>query len=548
MCEDPFIAFKEDDEYEIRTEVLKDATVFEYILAHDNKVGEERSQLIGVLVSNLISLGWKLPCFDFDMEKSRDFADEIYYSDLYEINLPMIFQVLQKYYNLNVDENVVNLYDVIVNVAKDDSGEQTFLCEYIDQNMDKFIDMLMLCRVPVLDSEENVLKMIEKANSYHQNSLIKYMDTIISSVSKIYQQLDIKAFPIVNKLIRHKKLAYTTNNIFEYHDLYTDLVENDAEHVLNDLLIEFINGFPEKEIIFPVGQVEDYKNKYEDDNRISALFKKICRSDELSDEKYRSLVVGLNRIWKRNAPPTDLPHEKVNILIEEKIIKMNEDVLPGMRERYPKHLKKYILDNIGDYVNEAINENTFVWQECLMVLRENVADEYKKRLLSFSNESVSVNNDYYSEEMMLYILNNNFDENDLEYIINQNYQDDRLKQKVLEIADEYMEDIFENEYSMKKEFCMCFLNGQIGDLSLSDKKVLLSQCIEHFTREDVSIVLKDLGAEDFASLFDNKNPLIEKTTSNELLLKALQRHNLIGHFSEDEKEKGHYRVYSKRNK
>lgn len=540
----PFDIFNDEDFMFFDDVVFKDASIFEQVLEHDQKNEHERKKLVQNFAENLLSLEWTIPYFEFDMNKSKDFADAIYTNNLYEIKLPMIAQILEKYYEISVDENVSNLYDKIVYTCEKNKNEQTYLYKYINNNMNEFIEMLIDSDFKIQDSAKAILEMIEKADFEHQESLIQHMDTIIDSVDDVSNQSIENPLSVINRLIRHKKLAYTTQNIFTYYDLYMDLKENDGDMIANDLLIEFIAGFPEGKIQFKRGEVARYRDKNED--RISSLFVKICRSEALSDEKYRSLTIGLNRAWINNAPPTDLPYDGVNILIEEDIIKMNEQVLPGMRERYPNHLKKYILDNIEDYVNKAINENTFVWQECLMVLRENVANEYKKKLLSYSTESVSVQNDYYSDEMVLYILNNNFDENDLEYIINNNYQDVDLKQKVLEIAELYMDEILENEYSMDKEYCMSFLRGEVGALSLADKKAVFAQSLICFTRKEVVDILRELELYDFISLFNNKNPLIEKTVSNRLLLTALQENNLVGTFLEDEKEPEYYRVYSKK--
>lgn len=503
-----------DLEQLIRDCVCRNANLFDQVLKHDKVIViTQRENVVLNFVNNLKSLQWKLSYFEFDRANNKDFADAIYVNDLYEMNLRMITQILSVYYQIEIKENETHLYEKIVSTSEQGNGKRTPLHAYVNKNMDVYTDLLI----------DNNLQMKE-----------------IQEVSTLEQ---------VNELIQHRCLRYDSTNIFRYYDLYNDTKvwceENEEEFNEADLLVAYICDFPEDALSFSADEVSQYGNEKND--RMNSLMTKICRSNEIPDENYRSIAVSLNRIW-RNGAPSDIPSGKLSILIDEKIIKMTKTILPSMREKYPKHMRQFILVNEDAYFKEVMSEDVFDISECLMLLKENISDERKIELLTYTSEEISVQNDKYSEELVLYILENNYSEDDFEYLIQRDYTNIDLQRHVIQLADERATEIVDEDFGISKAVCRYFLLPSTSCVSLSQKKLFMAEYMEYFTKTELKDIMGALEMNDFMPLFENKNPLIEDNSVNRKLLVKMQSAGVIGKYVESSKEEGYYRVYSKKNR
>lgn len=531
-----------DDSYKeyMKTKICKDTTIFESIFEHDGEQIDREFKLQRLL-NNLSYLEWKIPYFVFDMDKSRDVSEIIYFNDFYELNIGMIKQILAKWYHIDVENNQTHLYENIVTTNKIDGDGGSPLYHYVVENVNQFIDELVDNEIVIDDAPEILLELLFEADNEHQNMLLSKMNNCFDDAS-ILGNID-----RLNKVIRYKKLAYKPQNIFKYYDLYmeakTELEESGEEFKSDDLFIKYINDFPEEGFDILVEDLNIYEQKSEDEQR--KIFQKVSRSEELEDTKYRVLVKQLNFVWKTQAP-SSVPADKVGILIEEKLIKMTKDVLPGMRERYAGNMRDFILNNIQTYVNEVINDTNFSLAECEMLLEEDILDEYKIKLLSYTKEKISVVFKKYSEDLILYILENNYDKNDLMYIIKQEYENVELQNCINQIAEKNIEAILENHYEIGKMVCKHFLKKDTSVITLVDNKNLLANYLHKFSKEEVRSIMMELQMEDFLPIFKNKNPLIENTEINTRILLEMKECGYVGTFKEDKKAEGYYRVYSKR--
>lgn len=523
--------------------VCKDATFFEKVLAHDCIEEKRRTETIAVLKNSLEILEWKIAYFEFDMEQSKDISETIYQHSLYEINLRMICQILQKIYKLEIGEKENHLYDKVVSTTEQNNGEKTPLHQYIENNMNAYIDMLIESNVEVDDSAENLVHMILIADEEHRELLVGFMNSCIQSVEAVNDLSE------VNRLIKHNKLDYRPENVLEYYDLYENMKEecktSGDKFDVEDLLIMYICQFPCEGIIFPKNTVGNYSER--NDARLAELFVKICKSDEIPNKTYRLFIRWMNREWVKGAP-SNMPENKVDILIEEKCIRMTKENLPGMRDKYPSHMKKFILCNIEVYVNEVIEAKNYNFSECTMLLEEDISDEYKTKLLSYTTKPISVQNDRYSESLVLYILNHNYDKNDFTYIINQDYQEEELQTRVAQIAEKQITEIIKSNYCISKFLCKYFLKKEGSSLSIDQKKILLSRYVEYFSAKELFNIMTELEMTEFLPIFKNKNPLIQHNESNKEILDALQENGYIGKVRESQSNQGFYRVYSKKNK
>ena len=101
---------------------------------------------------------------------------------------------------------------------------------------------------------------------------------------------------------------------------------------------------------------------------------------------------------------------------------MTKETLEVMRKAYPRHVSYFIQCNAKKYVEKVITEDNFDLDECLCVLECDISDDIKISLLSFTDEAVSVQNDKYSEKLISYLLEHNYDKEDEDYLLENEYQ------------------------------------------------------------------------------------------------------------------------------
>lgn len=490
-------------------EVCKSSVFFEKVMCHDNMTSMQRNAVIQNFVNNIKKLQWKLNYFEFDVENSKDFSDAVYENDLYEVNFDMIEQILSVYYQITVDEKDSYLYDKIADTSSATEVEQSALHKYVDSNMDAFVDVLL--------KESLCLQEIQEVNSLSQ----------------------------INALISRGLLGHATTNIFRYYDLYNEKKEYWEELGENfedtDLLVPYIKQFTIDELQFSIEEVRYNNNKNND--RMSALMTKIAQSDEIDPEIYRIIVTSLNRVWAGNAP-SDISSDRLDILIEENIIKMNQSMLLSMRKKYPNHVRKFILANENVYFTKVLDKENFDMQECLSLLESDISDERKIELLLYTTEGVSVQNDSYSEKLILHILENNYVEDDFEYIVQEDYESEELQTHINVVAQEGIKKIIDNSMQISKSVAMHLLSPSADFLTLSQKKLILAENVDRFTKQEVKNIVRELNITEYIPFFENKNPIVDGSTINRTVLEALQKVGYIGRITE--LENGEFRVYSKK--
>ena len=493
----------------MKEQVCGSAEYFDMVMRHDNITPGLRKQAIQNLTNHLKELQWKPDYFELDLINCKDISDAIYTNDLYEMNLEMIAQILSVYYQIAVDENEHHLYEKIASTTINEDAKQTSLHNYVCSNMDEYVNVLI------------------------DNKL---------SLQEIH---DVNSLSQVNTLISEGLLGHATTNIFRYYDLYNNTKEwceeNEEELEESDLLIAYICEFTIDEMKFSADEVNRYGD--ESNDRMNALMTKICRRDEIPAEIYRVIATSLRRVWKMEAP-SDIPNNKLDILIEENIIKMTKTMLPSMRKKYPKHVEQFILENEDIYFAEVIDKDNFDMQECLSLIESDIVDERKMKLLSLTSEEISVENDAYSEELILYILENHYMEDDFSYIIQQEYQSEDLQCHVNGLVETGITKIIQNDMPISKTVCMHLLLPKTDCLTLSQKKLFLARYIKYFTKTEVKGIVHDLQIDEYVPFFENKNPIVDGNAINRTVLEALNRVGYIGKFVEQ--EDGQYRVYSKK--
>ena len=248
---------------------------------------------------------------------------------------------------------------------------------------------------------------------------------------------------LVKNLVQTKKAEVNTEIVLDYFS------QNEEE---DNLLVDFINQ----------------NGNFELDKRIYLKLDK-----ELQEKFVYFVLEELNmnknirvRLLKEIGYPYYETFNQINEddnqmehLIKYKLIDFNEDNLEFIRQKYPKHLASFIRINKFDYLNTA----------------KDIRDEEQIREL-LENLYLS---EKYRAEILVFLLDNNFNKYDFDNLINQNRYDSldvTLQNKIQKIVKKYIRQFItldENEISIP--LYESILNA--NDVLLEHKKELLEKLI-----------------------------------------------------------------------
>lgn len=141
------------------------------------------------------------------------------------------------------------------------------------------------------------------------------------------------------------------------------------------------------------------------------LFDAIVGCDLIENIKYKQIMSSLGFYYEIFEIP-NIPDDKLSILVDANIIRMTPGTLEFLRANYSQHVIGFIHSLIKEYV-DMMYENLFSEKELLEIIKWDIEDEYKIKLLEFTNSEISLVGKEYSSTICLHILNNNFMESDL---------------------------------------------------------------------------------------------------------------------------------------
>ena len=204
----------------------------------------------------------------------------------------------------------------------------------------------------------------------------------------------------------------------------------------------------------------------------------------------------------------------------------------------------FIKRNIEKYAERIINNENFIFEELINILKSNIREKYKLKLLTITSEKISIKKVKYSETIKLYILSNNFDKDDL-FILLDGYSDEtnKMKKKIEELAAEHISSIIENNYDLPIQlYCKLILSDNV----VRDTKIeILKKILPDLDQSSSYRFLSVLKLNDYLSIFDGKRPKIEKNSINQDILTILRKKGWIS-FSVDKKDENYYRIFSKK--
>ena len=507
------IYYSDNDTLEL---INKDNCLSDYISNKYDYLAIEEPD-IDKLIHGLKLLEVSFAGFDYDTI-DKDLFKEVYNNSLYAINNENIQLIQKEILNVTDTDDIIHKNYTIMA-----SHQDSALTQYINQNINEYIDVVIdMCDGRIYDDENVVIDLLNNDDLTLERKLsyITVLETIITNISKIENNI------LWTPLLNTDKVQYSESNLM---DCFNTLG-------LTSTVISYINRC----------NIDLDFSKYEchEDSK-AQLFDSISVCNDVDNSKYKQIMLSLG--FKYNNPHcVDISADKLNILIDTKIIQMTEDNLKFIRLNYHEQLFHFISANIGEYI-EIMTDRLLEQEELLEILNWDISDEQKIKLLELTDSEISIINKNYSVAVALYILKNNHDDSDLPKLFS-SYEDwdDSIKDIISNYAANYIDSIVDDSSGVSKKLIFDLFNS--NKIIRDDKINLFISIMPTINIESIKETFNILDLKNYLKIFESHSrPKFKINDENEKLLLALKENNLIDDYYETSKMEGYYKISKKRN-
>lgn len=459
---------------------------------------------------------------DYDSSHIGLFS-EIYSRNLYEINQPMVFMILQKVYHLPESDDFYHRNYTLVITKLDEP-----LAKYIIKEIDTYVRFVIgICDGKITDDEASAISALNH-DALAKELKNKYISVLATKIENLQAIDDLTLWP---SLLSYHCVPCSKANVLNYYFA--------SGNAFDDTLTEFINTSKLETGL----SYNDILEKYGEEHA-SDFYKSVITNSALTNENYRDLLSKFGRIYTQFSF-ADIAIDKVRILIELKIIKMNLHNLQFVRKNYGTCVMYFILSNIDDYAQKTIDdsEGSFDIAELKHLLEEKIPDNNLLRLLNFTQEPISITGSSVSDAVKKRIIDNNYYKEDLPFLVSGfDEASAEIKSVLQKLCINRMSDILTNKINIPYGL----LDALLRSSNCSYKIDLLAIQLEGLTREQAVECFSILQLTTLLSVFDGKWPLIEIDAANTAILKVMRAKEWISSFIEDKDDPKFYRVRAKR--
>lgn len=441
---------------------------------------------------------------------------EVYSNNLYQLNWEMIESILENQYSIPKSDDYKHR-----NLTLILSEPQEALAAYVKDNMNDYFEMMLeWCEDKIDDSEETLIFVLNN-DSLEEEYKQQYIDKTSKKITSIES---IKDTTWWSRLISNDLLLYSEENVLRYFFEYNKY---------DSYLINFVNLYANRFFI-NIQTIDDMFGK----DKSETFFAATVKCNDIENEQYERVLGALKYVYNSFSFDS-VASDKVEILIRLNIITMTSENLEFMRNNYPDLVLNYIENNPKGYVEEVLDEDNFLLEEVLDALNCNINEEYKIKLLEFTDEPISILDKHYNAKIIDYILKNNFDANDLQYLLtNYNMLAPTTREIVESLVSKYVDDIIGNEYIVTYALLIKLLADKT--VSYSKRFDVLSFSIAELDKEQCKKCLAVLGATTYLGLFEGKRPKVLISERNERILEVFERKGWISKY--DVYKEKYYRV------
>lgn len=463
----------------------------------------EDSDAIG---ESLTRLDVKFPDIDKQLDLS-ELRKAVYARNLYILNRNNAESILRHEYGMEPEEiQSRELTAVFTN------SEQA-LFKYVDENISDFIADVVLDNEVILDDKKTSIWVLNNANVSED-----LKEQYVKLLSEPFVSLECIEEEQWETLLVCNKVKCSANEVLRFFKKYG----------LTGALVEYIN-ISDEDI--------DYAS-YADDELLDRFFDTSVKNGDLSDDRYGEIVQQIGRPLEAFKIP-GLSDEKVNILIEEELIKMNIQNLQFFRQQYPDCICAFVEGDVKGYLALISQPNNFNASEALILIGDSRIDtEDRKKLVDHIPNAISIMNRDYDEEIIGYIFSKKYDINDLPYLI-ERYRDysDGIQKIIYKNLRSSVPAIKNNISSIAADKKLLYLIFEDESISNADKNALMDLLITNKDDVDLQMILQKMGFSNMTKLVSGDSsrlPQIKNGADEKAILTTLKKHGFIEDFSVDE--------------
>jgi len=472
----------------------------------------ERFKLLQVRFSSL----------DYESADTKLF-DAVYENNLYKLSFFNIGHLLKTKYEIEESDDFKHKNYTLIKEQPDSP-----LAMYIESEIDNYvIEILTNCDKRVEDDEVAALEILNNidVSAEHKSAYIAALKTKIHSLSDVTDE------SLWKELVTSNLVVHIEMNVIDY------FVK--CGNSLVDELIQFIDRDEHKY------DFTKTRKLYEKDVQ-RAFFNAVVRCCLLSDVHYGQFLATFGWCYIDSFNVEGIPKEKIDILIDTKIVKMSEASLNFIRLNYPLNLIHYIVANIEEYCDLVDEAEIFIADEGTELLAEHISDKFKLKLLGNIKNQLTAINIAYSDEIKAAILTNNFDKSDLPHFVS-HYDTEGEKTKAVIILKvfEWVRSPFDEPLPISVKLFDVILASDKNN-SLEEKIILFSCLLPTLNEAQCKNYLSKLKLYDFLGLFEQKRPKIAISNTNERILRTFQHNRWITKYEIYDKNTSFYRAYGRK--
>lgn len=301
----------------------------------------------------------------------------IYDNNLYILNVSMIKELFRYKGFSEKDFEEKNL-SIIMHDEK-----LKKMKEYVVEEKEEYINS---CYLKTLGKQNILEDIIECINEWNMDKEInKQMIKNIPGKIKDIKDVDTDYY---EELIKNNKIEPTWENYYYFYCQTDNQITDELIHNI-ELNIEELK----KQKVSSITMPEEYKKQFIDFRAM------IMKNNKIKIEVYKQ-IIHICYITLDSIEENELENERLKMLVENKIIKFNDNNLQIIYNQIPEILDVYINNNIELFINGiesyTINENM-------------ICDIIKSIIIKFREKSKIINSidiSYINEESMEYIINN----------------------------------------------------------------------------------------------------------------------------------------------
>ena len=387
-------------------------------------------------------------------------------------------------------------------------------------NMPAYMDLILMnCDGVIQDSEQTVYEMLN-CGHISKDQKVCYIGCLVTPVHSLKAITDISVW---DKMLESSTLQVTEENIMDYFLSVGTIDPN---------LMAFINRSSKR---------LDYtqKDQYTNDER-ERLFDAVVCNNDIENTRYIDILTSLHFAYDV-FDVQSISNDKVKLLIDHQIIKMNVETLAFMRKHYADVVFYFIEKYAQEYAS-IMNSKIFSHEELLVILDWSIEDDIKLSLLDHANESISIVGKHYSLPVRIYILQNNLDVADVDGLFREySTLETEIKQFAFKYAVANIKMLIEKASRIDVELAKAVLECETVDYD--DKVDLLLALLPVIDKPFASKYLSDLELDEFIKIFDSRlRPRYTVNPMSTKILNAFQKKGWIFEYPKDEEKPEYYTI------